>query len=42
MNHGDRREEVFRDGKDRERFQEKVCETCARLGWKTAIEKLLR
>jgi putative transposase len=33
MNRGDRREEIFRDDKDRERFLETLGETCAKAGW---------
>jgi REP element-mobilizing transposase RayT len=33
MNRGDRREEIFKDDKDRERFIETLGEVCARTGW---------
>jgi putative transposase len=33
MNRGDRREEIFEDDKDRERFLETLGEVCARTGW---------
>lgn len=33
MNRGDRREEIFKDDKDRERFLETLGEVCARTGW---------
>ena len=42
MNRGDRREAIFKDDKDRERFLETLGETCARPVWKTATGKLLR
>lgn len=33
MNRGDRREEIFKDDKDRERFLETLGEVCAKTGW---------
>ena len=33
MNRGDRREEIFKDDADRERFLETVGESCAKTGW---------
>jgi REP element-mobilizing transposase RayT len=33
MNRGDRREEIFREDADRERFLETLGEVCARTGW---------
>lgn len=33
MNRGDRREAIFKDDKDRERFLETLGETCAKTGW---------
>jgi putative transposase len=33
MNRGDRREEIFKDDKDRERFIETLGETCTKTGW---------
>jgi len=33
MNRGDRREEIFKDDQDRERFLETLGETCAKTGW---------
>jgi REP element-mobilizing transposase RayT len=34
MNRGDRREEIFKDDKDRERFLETLGEVCAKTGWR--------
>ena len=33
LNRGDRREEIFRDDQDRQRFLETLGETCAKTGW---------
>ena len=33
MNRGDRREEIFKDEQDRQRFLETLGEVCARTGW---------
>ena len=33
MNRGDRREKIFADDKDRERFVETLGEACAKTGW---------
>ena len=33
MNRGDRREEIFKDDADRERFLETHGEVCAKTGW---------
>jgi REP element-mobilizing transposase RayT len=33
MNRGDRREEIFRDDRDRARFLETMAESCAKTGW---------
>ena len=33
MNRGDRREAIFRDDRDRERFLETLEEACAKTGW---------
>jgi REP element-mobilizing transposase RayT len=33
MNRGDRREEIFKDDKDRERFLETLGEVCVKTGW---------
>ena len=34
VNFGDRREEIFKDDKDRERFLETFGEVCAQTGWR--------
>ena len=33
LNRGDRKEEVFRDDQDRERFLETLGEVCQKTGW---------
>ena len=33
MNRGDRRERIFRDAADRQRFVETLGEVCAKTGW---------
>jgi putative transposase len=33
MNRGDRREAIFKDDQDRDRFLETLGETCAKTGW---------
>ncbi len=41
MNRGDRREEIFRDDQDRERFLETLGEVCAKTGWRVHAVCLL-
>jgi REP element-mobilizing transposase RayT len=41
MNRGDRREEIFRDDKDRERFLETLGEVCAKTGWQVQARCLM-
>ena len=33
MNRGDRREVIFKDGRDREAFLETLRQSCGRMGW---------
>ena len=42
MNRGDRREPIFRDDADRERFMETLGEACGKTGWQVHAYCLLR
>ena len=42
MSRGDRREDIFRDDRDRERFLETLAETCAKTGWQVQAYCLMR
>ncbi len=42
MNRGDRREDIFRDEQDRERFLETLAQTCAKTGWQVHAYCLMR
>lgn len=40
MNRGDRREAVFKDDKNGERFLETLDETCVKTGWQARVLRL--
>lgn len=42
MSRGDRREEIFRDDRDRERFLETTAEACGKTGWQVHAYCLMR
>ena len=42
MNRGDRKEDIFVDDRDRQRFRETLGEGCQRTGWQVRADCLMR